>query len=471
MIKKTFGNFKPLQALFLLLTTQSLALTIGSVDKSSFYMGDTVSFNITASGNNIVFPTIDAISGVPIFGTGSSQSIVIVNGQQKNKQSKTYHFKPSKSLTIPAYELSVNGNKEATKPIKITLKKSIQSKSGDDYIFQIKADKKTFIMGDTINFSVIFKQKKSLPARNVTVPSPTAKHLLFKTNGRFVQSGDKNYTIHILNYTVKADDFGSFTIPSMAAIINPSNNLGRRKIHSNTLTLEVKPLPEKLTVFGDFRISASTDKAKVAQFKAINLVLDINGIGSFQDIEKFELNIPNATVYESQPSVNDKKYQQKFAIIGQQDFVIPAFELVFFDKSTQNKKIIRTKPISIQVIQQQAKSPLAVENTVENTAKTTATKIGYQTYLFYLYLLLALLVGVAMTAIICVFKSRKKPRNIDLIKQIKRSANNKTLFDLLLPLDFPALEPFLRQLEANIYKGEKHKINKKDIIRAIKAND
>ncbi|SMM99729.1 hypothetical protein SPONN_913 [uncultured Candidatus Thioglobus sp.] len=76
-----------------------------------------------------------------------------------------------------------------------------------------------------------------------------------------------------------------------------------------------------------------------------------------------------------------------------------------------------------------------------------------------------------MTVIICVFKSRKKPRNIDLIKQIKRSANNKKLFDLLLPLDFPALEPFLRQLEANIYKGEKHKINKKDIIRAIKETD
>lgn len=470
MIKKTSGNFKSLQILifFLLLTTEGLALSVASVNKSTFYTGDVVSFNITTSGDNIVFPKIDEISGVPVSGTEYSQSRIVINGQLKNKLSSTYHFKPLKSLTIPAYELSVNGKKEKTKPIKITFKKPIQSKSGDDYIFQIKADKKTFFLGNEINLKAIFKQKKSLPVRKVTFSIPKAKHLLFKTNGKFIQSSSKKYTIHTLNYTVKADDFGRFAISNIVAVVTFPNR--QKKIYANNLTLEVKPLPAKLTVFGDFKISASVDKTKVAQFKAINFVLDINGSGSFEDIEKFELNIPNATVYDSNPTVNDKRYQQKFAIIGQQDFVIPAFELVFFDKSTQNKKTIRTKPIKVQVIQQ-VKTPVAANNKQDTSIKITPIKINYQTYAFYLYLLLALFAGVAMTTIIRRLKSRKIPKDIDLIKQIKRSANDKMLFDLLLPLDFPALESFLKKLEANIYKGEKHKINKKDIIRAIKAND
>ncbi len=36
--------------------------------------------------------------------------------------SKVYIFEPTKSLTIPAYNFSVNGKKQTTKPIKITVK-------------------------------------------------------------------------------------------------------------------------------------------------------------------------------------------------------------------------------------------------------------------------------------------------------------------------------------------------------------
>jgi hypothetical protein len=44
------------------------------------------------------------------------------------------------------------------------------------------------------------------------------------------------------------------------------------------------------------------------------------------------------------------------------------------------------------------------------------------------------------------------------------SKGDKALFDLLLPLNLNELDPILQQLEANLYKGETHKINKKAII-------
>jgi hypothetical protein len=68
--------------------------------------------------------------------------------------------------------------------------------------------------------------------------------------------------------------------------------------------------------------------------------------------------------------------------------------------------------------------------------------------------------------------NRQKPeKNQDLIRQIKFSKGDKALFDLLLPLDLSELDSILQQLEANLYKGETHKINKKAVITLIQSGD
>jgi hypothetical protein len=82
------------------------------------------------------------------------------------QSSKSYTFKPLKSLQIPAYTLIVDGVKQTTKPIKITYKKPTKTKAGDDYILEAKVDKTTFFLGDTANLTITFKAKKSLSATN-----------------------------------------------------------------------------------------------------------------------------------------------------------------------------------------------------------------------------------------------------------------------------------------------------------------
>jgi hypothetical protein len=71
------------------------------------------------------------------------------------QSSKSYTFKPLKSLQIPAYTLIVDGVKQTTKPIKITYKKPTKTKAGDDYILEAKVDKTTFFLGDTVNLTRI----------------------------------------------------------------------------------------------------------------------------------------------------------------------------------------------------------------------------------------------------------------------------------------------------------------------------
>ncbi len=441
IMNKILGN------LLFLMSAPIFALSTASVNQTWFYPGDQIILTLSSDGDKVSFPSLSNISGSPVLYTSNSQKISIVNNKHSKQSSKSYIFKPAKSLNIPAYTLMVDGDKQSTRAIEITLKKPSQAKAGDDYILQIEADKQTFFLGDEINLKVIFKEKKSLTSNSpVNIAMPEVKDLLFIKNQKSTQSTDDNYNIHTLSYRLSADNFGTFNIPSaVASIGNQNNNIfGNfstakiKKIHSNPLTLTVKPLPDALRIFGDFNIKASIDKTQATQGKAVNL--------------KFNLDIEGATIYSDEAEFSYNQWQQKFAIVGGQNFVIPSFEFDYFDKITQSKKRIATKPISIQI-----KSKKGVQKPIKKTDKkpSNINDNAPTNNLKYYYLLLGVVIGAFI-------------KDRSLVNQIKLARSDKALFDLLLPLNMLSLEAILQQLEANIYKNAQHKIRKKDIINAIK---
>ncbi|MDC9715319.1 MAG: BatD family protein, partial [Gammaproteobacteria bacterium] len=253
--------------------------------------------------------------------------------------------------------------------------------------------------------------------------------------------------------------FGSFA---------PVNQAGKlKKIHSNSLTLNIKPLPDALRIFGNFSLQATVDKFQVKQGDAVNLTVSIKGEGNFEDIEAFKIEISNATIFSDDAIFDYKNWQQKFAIVSGQNFVIPSLKLDYFDKITQTKKTIHTQPINIQV----EKSNLIAKTTIETTIKPD-NKTPVSSELKYYYLLLGLVIGAFIGFFGGKFNRQKKQdKRQDLIKQIKSSKGDKALFDLLLPLNLRELEPILQQLEANLYKGETQKISKKTAINLIQSGD
>ena len=117
MIKKIFGS------LFLLLSTPIYALSSASVNQTWFYPGEDIILTLNADSDKVVFPAISHIAGYPVLGTSNAQSMSIVNTRRTIQNSKSYTFKPLKSLQIPAYTLIVDGVKQTTQAIKITYKK------------------------------------------------------------------------------------------------------------------------------------------------------------------------------------------------------------------------------------------------------------------------------------------------------------------------------------------------------------
>jgi len=468
IMNKILGN------LLFLISAPIFALSTASVNQTWFYPGDQIILTLNSDGNKVNFPSLDNISGNPILYTNNSQKISIVNNKQSKQSSKSYIFKPVKSLSIPAYTLMVDGNKQSTQAIEITLKNPSQAKIGDDYILQIEIDKQTFFLGDEINLQVVFKKKKSLSSNiPVSIAMPEVKDLLFIKNQKSTQSTDDNYNIHTLSYRLSADNFGTFKIPSAVANIGNQNNnmFGNfstaqiKKIHSNSLILTVKPLPDALRIFGDFNIKANIDKTQATQGDAVNLTVVIHGKGNFEDIQKFNLDIEGATIYSDEAEFSYNQWQQKFAIVGGQDFVIPSFEFDYFDKITQSKKRIATKPVNIQIKGKEGVKKLIKKmdqkpSNINDNAPTNNLK--------YYYLLLGVVIGAFISILFVALKNKQPGKDKSLVSQIKLARGDKALFDLLLPLNMVGLEVILQQLEANIYKNAQHKIRKKDIINAIK---
>jgi hypothetical protein len=457
----------------------ALCLSTASVNQSWFYPGDQVILTISSNGNNIVFPNIQAIEEIPVLYTSNAQKIRIINNQRSRQSSKSFVIKPIKSLTIPSYTVMVDGSKQTTQPIEITLKKPSQAKAGDDHILKIEANKQVMFLGDEIELKVIFKEKKSPSTGDqVSIIMPEVKGLLFIKSNQSSQTTDENYNIHTLIYRVSADDFGNFNIPSVVANIGKlsTNSFGGfsslgqpsriKKIHSNSLTIKVEPLPEALRIFGNLQIKADIDRANIKQGQALNLTITIYGEGNFEDIEKYHLDIENVTVYSDESEFSYNQWQQKFAIVADQNFTIPSFTLDYFDKNTQRKISITTQPIDVQV-----EGAQVVQKITNNTDKKAANMGGNLPVnnLKYYYLLLGVVIGGLISAFLTWFKHKKPNTDKSLINQIKLARGDKALFNLLLPLNMAELAAILQQLEANIYKDAQHKIRKKDIINVIKS--
>jgi hypothetical protein len=467
------------------------------VDKNQFYAGDSVRLTISLSGKGASLPNLNKIGDYPVLGVSNSSITNIVNGKYESKISKIYTFQPTSDLIIPSFEIEVNGTIQKTNPIKIIKLTPSESKIGDDFVLSMQLNKNDFFVGESGKLAVEFKAKKYLgDFGSVNISPANAKGLDFETDNRFIKTTNKDYNIFTLNYDFKVNDFGEITIPSNFATISKTTGFGifqtrssTKKVYSNSLKISVKPLPDDLTIYGDFKIKFSVDKQSIENGEAVNGVIEIIGSGNFEDIEDFKINIENATIYSDKSQINGNKWTQKFAIVGESDFVIPSFEFDYFNKKTNNKETINTQKVNIKVVNS-VKSALKNidKNDDKNNNKTTQNHTQEITqkpqpkvveniktsddFNKYYFLISGFIFGVIVVLLILWIKSlsgkKANKQTKSLINSIRFATNDKKLFDILLPLNLKELSEIMQKLEENIYKNSKNKIDKKAIIKIIK---
>ncbi len=510
MIKQTLGKI----FIIVIFAINIFANVTARVDTPAIYKGDSINLTISADGNDIKFPEIDEIDSNPIDGTSSSQSTTIINGSMSKSVSKTYSFRPQKSLTIPSYEVEVDGKTYTTDEIKVSVLKPTASKAGSDFIVQMSADKRDVHVGESINLTISFKQKLNAHAQKLQLGEPELENFWVKKVDNVEKSNEGDYIVQKVHYILFPQKEGKYTIPAIQASIGtPSRQrrnsrfndpffddpffssftrqLSWQKIFSNELNINVKPLPNNLELFGDYEIQAEVDKREVSANKPVNLTIRVRGKGNIDDIKKFNLDIENAIIYADEPKITSNIYNniyqgeftQKIAIIADSNFTIDPIKLEYFDKETNQTKTIQTEPIDIVVkggSKAEKQPTIEVSKDIQTLTQSPKTNISAQktvfkeekSYIKYLFLAIGLILGLLISYIFNRFQNRGQKTEPDIIKEIKKAKNDRQLFDILLPYSNKdkIISNTLNKLEENIYKNSNHKIDKDELMDFFEDN-
>jgi len=464
-----------MKKLILLLPIILLAFVNVTVNKKNVYPGEEVVLTIEATGNDIRFPNITKIGNFSVQGNAVTQNITILNGVMQKKVTKSYIFFPTKTVTVPSFEIYVDGKTYKTEPIKIVVTKPKQSHN-PNYKLQIGANKTDVYIGEPIIFKIKYYQKANQTPQSIEIQKPDFNDFFSRLfNKREYQEGD--FLVSEYDYLLISQKSGNYQIgPIMAKIgyltnTSPVNDpffnitastLKYITVFSNSVKITSKPIPQD-SIYGKFKASLSVDKTVAKADTPITATLKITGCGDFSDMPDFTLNVNNATLYPQKPILKTYikhnslcgEYIRKFTIVSDKDFTIKPLSFKAFD----GKKVtlVKTAQIKIKILGSPKKS---TDNIVE------PQKIIIKKSVNYIYILLAFFVG-----LIIGFLSRyvKITKNEPTIIQKIKKANQKELFNLLLPYSNDSrIETILKRLERNIYNGENNKIDKKEIIKIIK---
>ncbi len=474
----------------LLISLNLFAFVEATLSSNNITLGERVTLTLSASGQNVIFPELLDIAGFEIESTAKSQNISIINGKQSIKISKSLTFTPTKSLKITPFEIEVNGVKEKTKELNLKIVKSKPTSKNSKFTFEVKVDKKEAYVGEPIKYTILFKRAIKEDVLDIEYSQINFPNFWSKQVGKENAYREDSYIVHKLNFILFPQKAGKIKIaPSKLRVATPKRSRDIfgfwvksphwRTIFSNELSFNIKPIPDNINLVGDFKIEADIDKSSVKENDPINLTLKISGIGNFDALEEFNLNLDGAIVYADKSQKNYKfvgddysgNYSKKFALIAEKNFIIPSFTLKYFDLKTKTVKEIKTKEFSISV---EAKRKLETKlETLEAKVETETeieTKIEHKELKIIsnidklIYIMFGFFLGIIFILIIKFVKI-----DFSKFKEVKFSLKDRDLLKLLIPFaskNTQAKEIVLK-LEENIYYGKKHKISKKEITKLL----
>jgi hypothetical protein len=488
--------------LLMLLPIMTWASVTAKLSKQIIYSGDQVRLIIEAEGEDVEFPDLIDISGYPVLATSNRSSMISINGDMKKTVSKSYIFQPDKDVVIPVYTVKVDGVEEMTAPLRLRVAKASGAVSKNNSVaLEMSVDKKEAYVGEPITLNLTFKSLPNARYDKIELSEPDFKKFWVKKVPTLQQGVEGDYITQTYKYVLFPQEEGNFTLSSPYVRLGTRvvgngvfsdpffGNMGMsihwKKLFANEVKLHIKPLPNNLEVYGDFRISAKVDKEEVKANKPVNLTIDVLGQGNIEDIKKFELDIPNAVVYSDELKVSNSGITkgvvtQKVAIVADRDFTIPSVSFSYFDAKTKKPKTIKTEPIKIKVIGgstqstgpskiEQKEVPKVMEPVVEQVESNTTVLTKSQAIDKTLWFVLGLLSGIVLTLLSWFAFQKVKGRErkeFPMVKKIKKAKTDKALFELLLPYrdEDEVIKEALDKLEKNIYASGTQKIDKDEII-------
>ena len=350
-----------------------------SVDNRVISTGEMVEVTIEADGENVEFPSdISGVMGFDVENISSSRQSSYQWSPSGNvsiqKSLLKFYFYPSKSMTIPEVEVVINSKKYKTKPIKIDVQKAVATKNDNNSKIKIEliSSKKSAVVGEAIDVTMKLSIQNNANIMEINYIKPTFDNFEVKENKNIRKGRTANYQTQIVKYTLYPKIDGNLTIsPATIKIATPKKGSARRdffgqmisspkwsQIVSNSINIDVKPIPKDILLVGEFKLKASINKNIVKINKPVKLNIEITGIGNLDSLEEINYDITDVNLFSDGADIKSQfnsngdvvsKYNKSFAFIADRNFTIEAKEIKVYNPKLSKVEILKIPEYKITV--------------------------------------------------------------------------------------------------------------------------
>jgi len=344
------------------------------VSDTEIVAGHMIRLKIRANGDKVVFPKIEEIDGVKVL---EEREIVVnrphyINGVLKKERTiRIYTFAPHHNVTIPSYNVEIDGRIYKTKPIKIkVVPVNAQNREDNNKFFlHLETDKKSAIVGEPILVTVALSLKIGTRlTSNPQYTKPAFEGFFSEEVGeeKVYMKGDRQVTE--VKYLLTSQSAGSFSVGPARAKIGVADRskldmFGRSirtfwvPIASNSVEIEIAKKPQESDLVGLFTMESSLDTENVRANKPVNLTVKIAGDGSLDDFVFPKFEIDGVTVYSDDAKISvdlngstiHSTYSKRFTFVSDRDFMIPAQRISMYDTKGKTIKYLQIPSYAVHV--------------------------------------------------------------------------------------------------------------------------
>ncbi len=344
------------------------------ISNTKIVAGNIVKLRIRATGDRVVFPNIKIIEGIKVLSHEERVTNIHTYNLGKFKKERTIlilTFAPEKDMTIPSYEVEIDGRIYATKPIKLTVKNTNISNINSNHIFsmKLKSNKRSVVPGEAFLVTVYFLLQQGV----IVSKKPQYNRPEFK--GFFVEKADKGksyhkdkYQVTELRYILTPHSEGNFTLGPALAKIGLQDKSKKDMLNkvfstkwlqkvSNTLDIEVLPKTVESDLVGKFSLTSKVDTQEVKAHKAVNLTIRIEGEGNLVNFDLPYYELDGVMTYSNDAEIDTKvvngkiysSYSKKFVFISEKNFIIPERIFSMYDPKEGKLKELKIKAFNIEI--------------------------------------------------------------------------------------------------------------------------
>jgi len=344
------------------------------VSDTEIVAGNMIRLKIRANGDKVIFPNIEEIDGAKVL---EQHEIVVnrphyINGVLKKERTiLILTFAPHHDVTIPSYDVKIDGRMYKTKPIKIKVVpvNAQNTEDSNKFFLHLETDKKFVVVGEPILATVSLSLKLGIRLTdNPQYTKPSFKGFFSEEVGEEKVYTKGNRQVTELKYLLTPQSAGSFAVGPARAKMAVANRNKRdmfgRFIHtfwvpiaSNRVKIKVTKKPQESDLVGRFTIENRLDTKNVKANKPVNLTVKIAGDGILDDFVFPDFEIDGVTIYSDDAEISTKlqgerinsTYVKSFAFISDHDFTIPERTISVYDIQSQTVKYLEIPSRDVKV--------------------------------------------------------------------------------------------------------------------------